>query len=309
MKKLFTSIALILVSGILVSQTNLDWQNESFLHFTVNPALVTESDALTLGVQHARKWQHLSSSPVSYSLSALMPFKNDRMGLGLWINNNEIGPLTSTSVSLNYAYSIPIGMTNGDKLSLGISSRITSLRFDQTQLVAGDLDDQLLNGANENSVAPPNVNVGFFYTSGKADYTQPVQLNFGGSFARYIPFADRFNTLVYNRSYQWYGMAGLDFFLMDETNLKVHVLVSDMERDFFNKAARVTLENEKLGWVTVQYNDRRDLLTQVGVNLRVNQIFDDLIRLSGSYGMSFGPIGSQVGNGLSFGVSYLKSLN
>ncbi len=292
----------------LSAQTMVDWQSESFLNYAVNPALLTEVSDLNISAQHARKWRGLRSSPVSYNFSAVMPFQNDRMGLGLMINANDIGPLQNNSFALHYAYAFPIGLSDGDKLSLGLSARMTFLRFDQSEFIAGDLNDQLIDGGMERTTAPPNANVGFHYISGKADYMQPVQLFVGGSFARFIPFADRFNTLVYHRSYQWYGMAGLDIYLFEKTHLEASFLLSDLQRDFFHKAFRTTLSHETLGWVSLQYNDRRDFMSQLGLNIKVGPYSDDVVQLVGSYTMSFSTVSSQLGNGLSLGVNYVHRM-
>lgn len=295
-------------STALQGQYTSGWQNESFLHQTVNPALVGTADEFSVAVQYARRWDRLSSSPTDINALATMPFAEKNMALGIWINRSKVGPLTHSGVGLQYGYSFPLGLAADDQLTLGLAVRVLGTQLDQSSFVAADGADPLLTGSDYRAHVPPHANIGFAYSSGEVSFQQPYVVEVAGSFARYIPFSDRFNTLQFDRLHQWYAMAGLTSYIDEDVSLTTSVLSSSIGQDQVQTAARLSLEHKSFGWLTLQYGNRKQFLTQAGINLDVNSRFDDRIQLVGTYGWHFGTVGSQLGNGISFGIAYYRSL-
>jgi type IX secretion system PorP/SprF family membrane protein len=125
----------------------------------INPAFAGCQDALSLTASYRDQWVGFNDAPKSYILSVHTPVFNDRVGLGLLIDNNSIGIFKETSFFGNYAYRMEL--RNG-KLALGLGFGITVNNIAWNELIAADPNDvQLMN--NNTSVVMPNFSLGMYY--------------------------------------------------------------------------------------------------------------------------------------------------
>ncbi|MBX2814789.1 MAG: type IX secretion system membrane protein PorP/SprF [Saprospiraceae bacterium] len=309
MKRISTILFFILVLACpAFSQLTAQWHNESFMHHTVNPALLGQYTELQVGILYGRRWDRLRSSPSEVHAAFSMPFKNDRMSLGLSLKHAEIGPLMASGAGLQYAYTFPLGIYRGDKLSLGLSAQVQSSRLDPSNFLAADQGDIVLMDRDNRMAVPPSVNIGFHYASGAASYGQPIAIQVGGAYARFIPYSDRFNIASYARTYQLYGRLAMQAFLGEETALETQILISDDGRNV-QTAVRSSLDFVPYGWVALQYNSLSQLMTQAAVRIKINEAFEDRLLLVGSYVWNFGTVGSDLGSGFSIGVGYKRQLS
>ena len=64
----------------------------------INPAFAGCQDALSATISYRNQWVGFNDSPKSYILSVHAPVFNDRVGLGLLVENNSIGIFKETSI-------------------------------------------------------------------------------------------------------------------------------------------------------------------------------------------------------------------
>ena len=129
----------------------------------INPAFAGCQDALSLTASYRDQWVGFNDAPKSYILSVHTPVFNDRVGLGLLIEDNSIGIFKETSFLGNYAYRMEL---QEGKLALGLGFGVTVHNTAWNELVAADANDiQLMN--NPTSAVLPTFSLGTYYYTKK----------------------------------------------------------------------------------------------------------------------------------------------
>ena len=129
----------------------------------INPAFAGCQDALSLTASYRDQWVGFNDAPKSYILSVHTPVFNDRVGLGLLIEDNSIGIFKETSFLGNYAYRMEL---QEGKLALGLGFGVNIYNTAWNELVAADANDiQLMN--NPTSAVLPTFSLGAYYYTKK----------------------------------------------------------------------------------------------------------------------------------------------
>lgn len=181
----------------------------------INPAYAGSRDALTVSGVWREQWVGLDGAPSTQALSIHSPLPNDNVGLGLTIQNDNIGPTNTTGIWGDFAYRLPL--TENSRLAFGLRAGFSIHQADFTSLENINPDDPAFQGNVENYLSP-NIGFGLFYsgTRGYVGLSSPTLLetelnggNNGGNDASDIE----------NRHY--YLMAGYVFNLTkDSTGVK-----------------------------------------------------------------------------------------
>jgi len=141
----------------------------------INPAFAGCQDALSLTVSYRDQWVGFRDAPKSYVFSIHAPVYNDRVGLGLLVENNSIGIFKETSFFGNYAYRIEL---QEGKLALGLGFGVTINNIKWNELLAADPnDEQLMNNASSSVL--PNFSLGAYYYTKKyyVGFSMPLFLS------------------------------------------------------------------------------------------------------------------------------------
>jgi type IX secretion system PorP/SprF family membrane protein len=129
----------------------------------INPAFAGCHDALSTTISYRNQWVGFKDSPKSCMLSLHTPVFNDRVGLGLLINNSSLGIFKETSIIANYAYRMEL---RDGKLALGLGFGATLHNIAWNELDATDAGDiQLMN--NPTSALLPTFSLGTYYYTQK----------------------------------------------------------------------------------------------------------------------------------------------
>jgi type IX secretion system PorP/SprF family membrane protein len=161
--KLFS---IVMMFTAIASYAQQDAQYTQYMYNTinVNPAYAGSRGALSFFALHRTQWVGLDGAPVSNTLSVNTPFNNSKLGLGVSIINDEIGPSTSNSISTDISYTIPV--SESYKLSFGVKGTANLFSIDVNKLNPSDqTDPQFQNIDNEFS---PNIGAGIYLHSHKA---------------------------------------------------------------------------------------------------------------------------------------------
>jgi type IX secretion system PorP/SprF family membrane protein len=158
-RALLTAAALVVFISVKAQQDAM-FTHYSFNTLAINPAYAGSRDALTVTSLYRNQWTGFKGAPVTQTLTMHTPFMNDKIGAGLSIVNDRIGPVNTTSVYADYAYKIKI--TKTARLSMGLKgglnvmqSRLASLRLDQ--------QDDAAFANNRESKLLPNFGFGLYY--------------------------------------------------------------------------------------------------------------------------------------------------
>jgi len=129
----------------------------------INPAFAGCHDALSTTISYRDQWVGFKDAPKSYILSLHTPVNNDRIGLGMIIENNSIGIFKETNLIANYAYRMEL---RDGKLALGLGFGVTLLNTAWNELDVTDAGDiQLMN--NPTSAVLPTFSLGTYYYTKK----------------------------------------------------------------------------------------------------------------------------------------------
>jgi type IX secretion system PorP/SprF family membrane protein len=157
-------ISALLFTGV-VSYAQQDAQFSQYMYNTinVNPAYAGSRGALSIFALHRTQWVGLDGAPVTNAVSVNTPFNESRLGLGVSIINDKIGPTHENTISTDLSYTIPTSETF--KLSFGIKATANLFDLDVTKLNPVDDDPSLHDFSNKFS---PNIGAGVYLHSHKA---------------------------------------------------------------------------------------------------------------------------------------------
>lgn len=148
-------------------------------NFFVNPFLYNPAEALTEFTQiyalHRQQWMNVEGSPTVSTLTFTTLMNESRAGIGGKISQYKRGLLTTTDISLSYAYGIPMGQKNW--LFLGLSGGAISNNIDLNKIT--DPNDPAIANYLANNIQPA-AGFGALYRSGAG-------LNIGISLPQLFP--------------------------------------------------------------------------------------------------------------------------
>lgn len=195
-----TTLFLLLIGTTAFAQQDAMFTKYMFNALTYNPAYAGSSDFLNIGVIHRSQWVSVEGAPITQSATAHTPLKNERVGVGLSVMNDLVGPSRTTNANLSYAYKIPIGNMS---LAIGVQGGVYNYWSDWGKLRLQDPSADEAFSMNVN-LTQPNFGGGI-YLSGKYFYI-------GASVPHLVEYDLRedVTTPIYARIYRhYYGMAGL----------------------------------------------------------------------------------------------------
>ena len=133
MRSLFTLLAFVLLGQLTVSaQQDPMFTKYMFNSLTFNPAYAGSYEHLYVGLLHRSQWVNFNGAPQTQTVTAHTPLKLKRVGVGLSMMNDVIGPTRWTNANLAYSYRIPLG--GSLKLAVGIQGGLSNYRADWNQV-------------------------------------------------------------------------------------------------------------------------------------------------------------------------------
>ncbi len=147
------------------AQSMFAQQDAMFTHYmyntlAVNPAYAGSRDALTVTALHRSQWVGFSGAPTTQTITAHSPIFNNKLGLGLSVVNDQIGPVHNTAAYVDFSYILKVDEKS--KLAFGLSGGINYM---QAKLSGLQLDQQndLAFQDNIQSKLLPNFGFGIYY--------------------------------------------------------------------------------------------------------------------------------------------------
>jgi len=128
-----------------------------------NPAFAGSSDALSVTILYRNQWVGFTDAPKNNNISVHTPLKNDRIGLGLLLENSSYGINRETGITGNYAYRLEAGR---GILALGLGFGAIVKYSDWSKIIAADQNDLLLMNNPETAVLP-DFSLGMYYYTRK----------------------------------------------------------------------------------------------------------------------------------------------
>jgi len=158
MKKIILHLLLFLGSyTALNAQQDAQYTQYQFNTLVLNPAYAGSRGTWSATAFYRNQWMEIEGAPTSIAVSVHAPVKN-RVGLGLTLESDKIGPIENYRVSANYAYQIPL---ETGRLAMGIKASLNSYNalYSTSQTVTqGDIAFQ-----QDIKSLLPNFGAGIYY--------------------------------------------------------------------------------------------------------------------------------------------------
>ncbi|MBQ4822860.1 type IX secretion system membrane protein PorP/SprF [Aquimarina sp. MMG016] len=150
-----------LISNFGYAQQDAQYTQYMYNTISVNPAYAGSRGVLSVAGLHRGQWIGLEGAPRTQTLTLNTPIGGgERLGLGLSIVNDEIGPTDETYINVDFSYTIPV--SDEGKLSFGLKAGMHLLNVDLTKLNLFNQNDNLFQFDIDNKFSP-NVGIGVYY--------------------------------------------------------------------------------------------------------------------------------------------------
>lgn len=163
MKTIIYTIVLLFTTIVSLAQQDAQFTQYMYNTININPAYAGSRGALSIFALHRAQWVGLNGAPITNALSVNTPLKNSRVGLGLTIINDKIGPVQENMISGDFSYTIP----TSDQVSLSFGIKATANLFDLDVAKLNPVDDDPALRDYNNKFSP-NIGVGVYLHSQKA---------------------------------------------------------------------------------------------------------------------------------------------
>lgn len=210
-------LTLILLCGKTYGQQDPSFTQYMYNTMTINPAYAGTRGVLSANLLYRSQWIGIEGAPQTQSLTIHSPISDGRMGLGLNVINDQIGPVSETMFNGTYSYILPINRYTS--ISLGINAGAELFNIDFTKLNIFNQQDASFQNNVNNKIAP-QVGVGAmiyndqFYVS----LSVPRLLR-----TQYYDTQNSSNSVATSRPH-FYLTAGYVFSLNDNVRFKPSIL-------------------------------------------------------------------------------------
>ena len=281
MRRLFLSILVMSFTLHLTAQMFPLSDHYVVNGLAINPAFAGCNDALSATISYRDQWVGFKDSPKSYFLSVHTPVHNDRIGLGLLVENNSIGIFKETNILGNYAYRMEL---SHGKLALGLGFGLKVLNVAWNELVASDANDaQLVNNATTSVL--PAFSLGAYY------YTKKYYI--GLSMPLFLGYKLDTSTGKYKIDNNFSGTnyffsAGYEAGISPQIKFLPSLLIKYHSNNTvqIDYSAQINLKDKI--WMGVGYRNKNILIGMLQCQLNYQ------IRMGYSYDYEFGTIGKYV---------------
>lgn len=183
----------------------------------INPAYTGSTEGLAVGALYRSQWVGLDGGPETFTFNIHSPV-GKRVGLGLSIIADQIGPVKETNAYVDFSYTIPVGTVT--KLAFGVKGGFTfhDIGISESQITLIDQGDPFFaNAINETT---PNIGAGvYFYKPSKYYISVSIPNILNGV------HLDANGTKIGSESEHFFAAAGYVFDLSENFKLKPHTLI------------------------------------------------------------------------------------
>ncbi|RLD68193.1 MAG: hypothetical protein DRI84_00265 [Bacteroidetes bacterium] len=160
MKKVLIIVLIVFTAGSLYAQQEALYTHYMYNTLAVNPAYAGTRGALTVTALHRSQWVGFEGAPTTQTLTLHTPLRNRKIGLGISVINDVIGPDRNTGFYVDYSYKLRIN--KNARLALGLKAGISVLKSNLGSILTADPDDPVYKNDVKSQVLP-NFGFGMYY--------------------------------------------------------------------------------------------------------------------------------------------------
>ena len=162
MKRILGLLIVVFIGGCFSAEAQQDPQYTQYMYNTVaiNPAYAGNRGVTSIVGLHRSQWVGLDGAPRTQSLSVHSPIGESKVGLGLSIVNDALGPADETYIGVDFSYTI--NTSDKGKLSFGLKGGGHILDVDYTKLNLFNPSDASFAQNIDNKFSPV-IGAGLYY--------------------------------------------------------------------------------------------------------------------------------------------------
>lgn len=170
MKKLYKILLLICSIGLFTdhasAQQNIQFSQYIFNTLSVNPAYAGYKEEWFAQMALRNQWVGIKGAPKTgqISIDGILDPQTTKHGVGVQITSDKLGPQTSNSITLNYAFRIQLDGADTRRLSFGLGVGAAQYGLDGSALTTVDGGDGSVPTGGSSKIAP-DFRAGIFYTT------------------------------------------------------------------------------------------------------------------------------------------------
>lgn len=211
---------MLLLSGMLAAQQLPQFSQYIFNGLHINPGYAGYKNQGYVQSTFRQQWMDFPGAPRTFTVTADLSANEGMMGFGASVLSDRIGPTTTTTGLLTYAYRIQVGKESF--LSLGVSGGFSEYRLDGDMFMPNDPNDPEIPAGITNLFSP-NMNTGLFFHNEKF-YAGASVFNLAGRRS-----LQREDIALSLHDFHFYFTAGMMLPLTDGIQFKPSFLVKEVK--------------------------------------------------------------------------------
>lgn len=219
-KKLGLLIIIVLTSNYMSAQQDAQYTQYMYNPTVINPAYAGSRDVMSIFGLYRTQWVGLEGAPKTGTLSMHTPIENSRVGFGLSLVNDRIGPSDDTTLAADISYTIDVSYQY--KLAFGVKGSANLINVDYTKLDIYDPSDPRYQQNIDNKFSP-NVGAGVYL------YSDNTYVGLSAPALLETSHYNGMSTYVAKEKIHYYFMAGHVFDLDYNLKFKPSALVKMTE--------------------------------------------------------------------------------
>ncbi|HEU4717295.1 MAG TPA: type IX secretion system membrane protein PorP/SprF [Bacteroidia bacterium] len=275
------SAAGIFLSGRIAAQQDPLVSQYMFNPLYINPAYAGSRGVMNGDILLRKQWVGFPGAPTTEVFAVNAPTRKGKVGLGLEVIGDQIGPKRNSGLYFDYAYRLPLGK---GKLAFGLGAGIMNYRVNWNEIEYKDAQDPYASLGATN-ITKPDFKGGIYFNNKRfyigASITHMNQ-------EAYVLIKDSL-TLKANMSQHTFFTMGRAFQLGDNITFCPSILVRYTARNGPGSNTstgdlNLNFRYKELMWAGISFRGDKELVFMAQYNLNSKW------KLGYSYDMSLGPL-------------------
>jgi len=155
---------LIIVADQVQAQQDHMFTQYMFNSLIFNPAYAGSRNYMSVGLIHRSQWLGFGDgAPSTQAFTIHTPLRNERIGLGLSVFKDAVGPSDQINAQASYAYRFPVGAFG--HLAFGLQGGMKNWRLNHSQLEQKDPMDPAFEETDTETLWLPNFGAGVYFST------------------------------------------------------------------------------------------------------------------------------------------------
>ena len=223
-----------------------------FNGLAINPAYAGSHESMSVTALARKQWMGMEGAPATQTFSIHTPIPNEKVGLGLLLTHDNIGPAHQYSLKFAYAYRIPLGP---GKISMGLQGGLVNYntRFASLYLGPNVQDPSYAEDVNK-----------FLFDFGTGLYYYTDKFYLGASVPQLLSLETDDN---FNLSRHYFLSSGYVFHINNSLKLKPNILLKAVQGAPVDVDLNTNLLINDVVWVGLSYRSFETLSALVELQL------------------------------------------